>query len=287
MEWYVYVLSGAFLLALADVWTKKLLFKEHSLEFLSTRAVTTLVLLLIVAPFAPKLPSWPVLLLIFFVSLTISISLWLEIKALKHLEISVMEPLFNLSPLFLVVFAYFFLGERLSWLQGVGVVCLIIGAYILEGISHKNLLAPLQKLFSSSPMICLLSALVLFSAVSTFEKYLFGHAVAALTYVYFVWVFICLDLIILDAFLYRLKWVRSDLKKYGWLTFLVSFLHLSSITLHLVGVSLAPVSLALPTRRLSTLFATFLGGKLYHEKGLSHRVLACCILLAGVILIII
>ena len=133
MQWYTYALAGAFLLALADVWTKKLLFKEHALEFLACRAVYTLLLLIIAFPLVPEIPSGKVLLLVYFVSLSITVYLWVEAKALRHLDISVMEPLYNVSPFFLLIFAFLFLGERISPVQGLGVVLLIVGAYVLEG----------------------------------------------------------------------------------------------------------------------------------------------------------
>lgn len=288
MQWYVYALGGAFLLALSDVLTKKLLFKEHPLEFLSTKGFAMFGILFLAIPLVHQVPSWSLLLLIYFVSLTISVSLWLEAKAFRHMEISVAEPLYNMSPLFLVLFAFLFLGERLSVIQGVGVLCLIIGAYVLEwSHSSKSVWAPLKAMVSSWPTRYLLVALVLFSGVSTFERYLVTHLLDAFIYTYFVWLFICINLIILDWYFFRLKQVKQDLKKYGFWTFLVALLHFVSILLHMFAVSIAAVSLVLPVRRLSTLFATFLGGRLFHEKGLSSRILACCILVVGAILIIV
>ena len=286
--WYTYALIGAFLLALSDVLTKKLLFKEHALEFLSTKGFTMLIILLVSIPLVRQVPSWNLLLLIYFVSLTISVALWLEAKAFRHLEISVMEPLYNLSPIFLVLFAFLFLGERLSIVQGIGVVCLVIGAYVLEwSHSSKNVFAPLKAMASSSPTRYLLIALVLLSAVSTFERYLVTHLLDAFTYTYFAWLFICINLIVLDWYFFRLKQVKQDLKKYGFWTFVVALMHFVSILMHMYAVTIAAVSLVLPVRRLSTLFATFLGGRIFHEKGLSSRILACVILLIGAILIIV
>ncbi|HLD05580.1 MAG TPA: EamA family transporter [Candidatus Nanoarchaeia archaeon] len=288
MQWYTYALAGAFLLALADVWTKKLLFKEHALEFLACRAVYTLLLLIIAFPLVPEIPSGKVLLLVYFVSLSITVYLWVEAKALRHLDISVMEPLYNVSPFFLLIFAFLFLGERISPVQGLGVVLLIVGAYVLErGKDRRHLLAPWLALWKNSYTRFFLLGLVFISGVSVFEKYLISFVVDAVTYLYFVWVFICLNVLVVHSARFGFKDLKRDIKRAGSWTLLVSFLHLTSLFFHFQAVSLVAVSLALPVRRLSTLFATFFGGRMFHEKGLSSRVVACCILVVGAILIIV
>ncbi len=46
------------------------------------------------------------------------------------------------------------------------------------------------------------------------------------------------------------------------------------------------ISLVIPIKRMSAFFVTAVGGKVFHEKNLVQRTIACVIMLAGAFLVI-
>jgi len=58
---------------------------------------------------------------------------------------------------------------------------------------------------------------------------------------------------------------------------------------YLIAVSMpnAMIALIIPIKRTSTLFTTIFGGKLFHEKNLSVKILACIIMVWGTVFILI
>ncbi len=69
--------------------------------------------------------------------------------------------------------------------------------------------------------------------------------------------------------------------------FFVSLLNLSSNILILYAISIpsALVSLVIPVRRTSTLFSSFFGGLLFHEKHLRKKLISVIGMIFGVLLI--
>ncbi|MBS3144558.1 hypothetical protein J4208_03150, partial [Candidatus Woesearchaeota archaeon] len=76
-----------------------------------------------------------------------------------------------------------------------------------------------------------------------------------------------------------IKVVRAD----WFLLLLIVATTIISDYLHLLAIAmpLTLLSLAIPLRRLSTLFVTVIGGELFHENNLLKKTLACIIMLLG------
>ncbi len=297
MPWYIFGFLSALFIGLRFVTTKKVLFHEHSAEFLAILAIINFIL---VSPlvFAIKLVSVKILGLIFIEALVLTAAFLFEIKSFREFRISTVAPLLNLSPLFLVILAYIFLGEHLNTFQFIGIIILIGGAYLLEPISlnhnnnysnkkkKKNNNHPLANLFSSRHSFYLFSALILLSVVALLDKVILGM-IDVFNLIFYSRMFFALDsFIFLCIFYDGAKGVKNGFSKVGiWIFIVALFMVLGDLSFF-KAVSLTYVSLVIPIRRLATLFAALVGGKLFKEEGIFRKAIACIIMIGGAILIV-
>ena len=70
------------------------------------------------------------------------------------------------------------------------------------------------------------------------------------------------------------------------LIFVVAFFSLLSGLLYLFALTKVYVSYAAPLKRISTLFVTLAGGKLFAEADMSRRLWACVIMIVGAFMLV-
>ena len=276
-------------MSIAKITGKKTMVHEHATEFMASRSVFIILFTLFLIPFVRFDYSWTVYVLIYFTSiLVVAGGIYIN-KSLRHGEISVIGPLQNLSPVFLLVIAYFILGETPSLRQLFGIFLLMLGAYSLEvGITKKGFLEPIRVFFKSKIIHYLIFALVVFSFTATLDKFIVLNYADFLSYYFLLSLFKSVNYIALDVYRFGWKDIQRDVKKDFKILFgggLALFLsHLS----YFVAVSFpnAMISLIIPIKRMSTLFTTILGGKLFKERNLLIKVLSCIIMIWGAVFIL-
>lgn len=288
MEWYLLALLSAFFVGCSDIFLKKSLFHSHSLEFLTTAMITLTILLLpflSLMNFSFSFFSW---FLIFSRTLILVFSWFLFVKALKHLEISQAIPLKNLSSVFVLIFAFFFLGERLSLLQLTGILVLIIGTYILE-MEHDffHFLTKLKKL-PLKYLFFMISALILGAGSSVISKKVLEE-VNTITFIFLSFSLLAVVYFVILSIKYNgYKDIGSTYKN-SWLFVLgfAGFMLLNDyFYFSALAIPTAFISLVVPIRRLGGLFSSLVGGKMFHEHNLLLRAIASSIMIFGVLLLI-
>lgn len=289
IPWYIFAILAAFFSGLCEIFKKKTLFKMHAMEFTTITRLFDVVIILFLVPFVTinlNIP-WKVLLFIYGLSILGTMSLWLSSKVLRHMEISSFEPLYNLNPLFLLVLAYFVLGEKISSIQLFGIGVLLVGAYVLR-VDHNitNLKKPFIDLFKSKYTRLFFLVLIFSSFVAMGEKY-FIAGISPVTLLLLFYIFETFNLTILLCVLHDgLSGIKHGIKKAGKEIFLVSFLATLSNLSYYFSLSLAYVSLVLPIQKTGTLFATIIGGRFFKEKDLLQKTVACVIMIIGATLVI-
>ncbi len=287
MEWYVFALLSAFFVALSWILKKKALFKEHVAEFLVS---FYLINLLIVLPFFGRVNfnhTFQLYLIIFTASFIGASSLLLLAKSYRHLEISEVSPLTNLSPLILVFIAFMFLGEIPSALQFLGIFLIMAGAYSL-GIDykHKDFFRPF-KIFKGKYYMYVLLAMIGYSITAALDKVILAKADYFSYYFITRFFFLAILFTYHSAFYDGYKGVRKGITNQGRLILVTVLLTIAGTLLYLKALSLTLVSLVIPIKRVSTLIAVVIGGELFHDHGLVRRIIACIIMIIGAALIII
>ncbi len=289
MEWYVFAVLSAAFASLAPIAEKKSLKSLNALEFSTVFAIMNLVItlpILFLFPFNVPLGTMAVL----FIGSLFSASGFLSvIKSMKKLPISVVSPLRNFDPAILALLAFVILGEKMTANQISGIAMIILGAYSLE-IKKHDLAWPLKVFFNSKKSkfyLFLFLAGVLYGFSSIADKMALS-VIKPLQYLLIAHVFLAFNFFALTV-----ATKRSGLKKTGlalknsmkWV-FAAALLTVSYRLLQAVAVSMANVSLVIPIRHLSVLFTTAIGGKLFHEKHLLHRIVSALIMLVGAYMVI-
>jgi len=288
MIWIFLALGAAVLHATSALINKKVMEHEHALEFGALKGSFGL-LLIFAFPFIRLDYSLGTYLSIFGISLIGFLGMLFYLKSLRHGELSNVTPLLNLSPLFILLIAFILLGERVSGIALIGILLLIIGTYLLQiGASHsKNFFAPLRSIGRSKYSLYMILVAIIFSLCATLEKGLLNSGVTALSLAIILRFMISVNFLTFDLIKYGGKQLFSDMKKDGLLAFTGSLSDILSITAQYLALSIpgVMVSLVIPIKRVSTLFTTIAGGRMFHEKHLGVKVISCIVMLAGVVFI--
>ena len=276
MEWYFIVLLSACFLAGADLFMKKSLFTDHVLFLL---------------PFVFRMHfsfSFSLYSLIFLKACLVSGAWLLFMKGVRHLELSKAIPLKNLSSFFVVILSFFFLGERLTFLQWGGILILIFGAALLE--LEKDIFHFIHKIkeLPKHYLFLILLGLFLGALCAILDKIILRE-VEVLTFTFLNFAFLFILYFIYSSLLYHgYKDMITVYKKTKWLVLGFSSFMLIADYLHFYVISIpsAYISLIIPIRRLGSLISTLVGGEMFHEHQIGIRVFASTIMLIGVLLLV-
>lgn len=268
---------------------KKVLFRDHSSEYLT---VFCLLMLFSLLPFSSRIHFSldGGTLLLFYLLSVLSVLVWiLIVKAHRHLEISTVEPLKNLSPFVVFIFAYFALGETITWLHGIGILLLMFGGYALEtAIDQRNLLRPFAFFRGKYGSYILFSLLL--GGICTILTRILVLRTDAWTTLFFLFFFASINMLLIQFFAYEgMKDIIYVLKTNGLLVVIVVAATLISDVAFLTALAIptTTTTLLIATRRLSTLFTTIVGGEIFHENRLLVKSLACLIMIVGVYFMVI
>lgn len=290
MTWFFIALLSSFLSAFAAITQKKVLFELKPLEF---SFVLSIVNLLFSIPFFFFINydaiTFQNLSVLFLKSLIGSLAFLCVMNALKNLQISNALPLLALTPGFVAVFAFIFLGEKLKYYEIIGLISLIVGTYILESKSLKEVLIPFSVFIKSKYHQFILAALLLFTASSIMDKLLLIKlnltpvSLTAFQHIYFALIFgVIFFFSKTDLSKQNIATIKNN---FGWIA-LISILTIGYRFSQVWAVSLASVALVLAVKRTSVLWATIIGGKIFKDTNLLKKVLAVFFILIGAILIL-
>jgi drug/metabolite transporter (DMT)-like permease len=289
MPWYILPLVSAILISIATIIEKKVLTKEHASEFSTVFAMFNAVLCVPFIFFADfsNLTIGRVL-VIYFASLLGTLSFLLTAKSTRHMEVSASSPWMILAPAVAAILAFIFLGEKLSAIQVIGMIHMIVGLYILQSHRHSSIWDPLREIYASKYIHFILFSLLLYSICALIDRTLLSkYNVDFMAYMFIAHMFIAINFFIISYVVYGgTKEINHGIKTYGWLILLLSIITVTHRTSTILAISTTALGLVLPIKRLSALFITIIGGELFHEKNLTRKIIACLIMLAGVIFIV-
>lgn len=285
--WYLLGIISALCLTGQDLVRKKMLKHGHVQQYTATRYLVLASLGFFVVPFMSTRPSFELLFVIWLVALFSGFGIIYIARAFRHLDISVVAPLTNLTPAFLLLFAFMFLGESPSTAHIAGIALLIVGAYLLELRPHKhNNLEPLKQMIKSKYMHILLLAVMVFAMLAVFEKYLISNHTDALSYFFYYFWFASLNFLFLQWYRYGLREVKEELKKDLKGYVIGGVFSVAAALSYMLALAHVPVTAMVPLRRTNTLFVTFLGGRMFKESNSRTKALACAIMILGATLIL-
>jgi len=289
MEWYFFAFLAALLAAASAVTQKKILCKQHAMEFSASLAVVTFVfaLPLFVGVDFSSVELFP-LILLFFITILAAFAFFFVAKATRHMEISSVSPLLVAGPGFVAVAAFFILGESISLFQVFGILLLVLGAYVLELRKHHGFLEPFRIVKKSKYIHYIIFALVLYSLAATGDRYILGSlGMDFRLYVAFAHLFLVFHfLVMISVFHNGIEGIRNGFRRAGWWIVLVAFFTVGYRLSQSYAIQTTEVALVSAIKRTAALFVVVIGGELFHEKYLLRKAIACLIMIAGVLLIV-
>ena len=290
MTWFAIALLSAFLSAFAAITQKKVLFNIGALEFSFLLSVVNLLFSIPFFFFIDYETINSYNLTILFIKSVIGVGAFFCVMlSLKNLEISNALPLLALTPGFIAVFAFIFLGESLKLQEVIGLAVLIIGTYLLESQKVKEIFYPFSVFIKSKYHRFVVLALLLFTASSILDKLLLVKlnlspvSLTAFQHIYFAILFS----VIYFIFKKKNESVTNHFSKanFGWIA-LISILTIGYRSTQVAAIGMASVALVLAVKRTSVFWATIVGGKIFSDKDLLKRSAAAILIIIGAIFIL-
>ncbi|MCU0642317.1 MAG: EamA family transporter [archaeon] len=290
MEWYALALISALFSAFAAILEKKILFKQHPISFTFILSLFNLALasLFLSAVDISAIPINALLVLLLKSALN-ALAFLMVMYAIKNLELSECLPLLVLTPGFIAIFGFIFLGEALTLAQIAGLCLLIAGIYILGLEDKQKLFSPFKKLVQIKAYRYIFIALALFTTTSLLDRFilvkqkLVPEAFMFYQHLFFAAIFLLIFLFSKD----KLVNFRKNIKLSWFMIISLAVFTIIYRYTEILAVKAAPATaLAIVLKRLSVFFAVIIGGKLFHEGHLLRKAIATAILIAGAVLVV-
>lgn len=286
-EWYLFAIASALISGLVPSVNKAILNDGEALEFSTVlsvfNAVLSLPLILLVSLSIPAKP----LLLLFVGSAFGTLGFLYISRSMKTLDVSVVSPLTNFNPVVLVVLASLVLGEKLVPRQLLGILLVLLGAYLLERSARVSRSDRTGKGAAVWAFALAFASAVFYGFSSLVDKTVLA-VISPLQYLLLAHIFIAVNFAVLSGVwqLRRAKKLLGLLERKKWLFISSSMLTIAYRLLQATAVSLAPVSLVIPIRHLGSLVSTAVGGRLFKEEKLAGKLAIGAMMLAGTYFII-
>lgn len=213
-------------------------------------------------------------------------------KAYERGQISKFYPLTVLSPVFIPFWAFLFLGERISVMAGFGILLTLTGAILVK--TNALSLLEFKKMFTFDREYLGARLALAASLVYSFGSVLDKSKIAHFTLPAYLAILMCA--MTLNGFLFHFilrKLSDSEHKKQeamGIARFWKSML-LGGIVVYLsfyafrISLRVVDVSIAVPIRQVSIIFAILLGVLFLKEKFRFENLIGSLVIVAGIILI--
>ncbi|MHC4138893.1 MAG: EamA family transporter [Planctomycetota bacterium] len=285
MSWFVFAFVCALSLATADALSKKALDDNVDPSIVAcVRTGYTLPFMVIIIPFIdiPKLDG--VFYMATFTAIPLDIvALLLYMKAIKVSPLSLTLPFLSLTPVFLIGTSYIILGERPDQSGFIGIILVVIGAYLLNVHTiSRGLFEPFKAIAREQGSVLMIIVAFVFSIGACIGKIAVQHSDP-----YF---FSVVYSFLLSFFFYlvislRTKHFYSKVFSRPALFLLIGILIAIMIITHLKAISLIEVSYMVSVKRLSILFGVIYGVMFFKETNIKERFLGATVMVSGIIMI--
>ena len=195
--------------------------------------------------------------------------------AYKFGDLSLIYPIARgISPVIVTFFAFFWIDERLSWVEMSGVLLISSGILFLGLRSLSN-----EK--SITALVFALTTGMLIAAYSVTDG--FGVRLTENPLSYIFWLFIAEGFVVFYIFgRFRLRLLKSSLSEI-LLGFFAGVVSTVAYGLALYAKSLAPLGIVTALRETSVIIATLIGVLWFKEKPIGYRLGAASIVFCGII----
>jgi len=285
--WILLSLLSAFTLATSDALTKRALDACNEYLVAWFRLLFSLPLLLFFLIMFPRPNLDSEFFKAFIIALPLEIlSVILYIKALRLSPLSLTLPFLSLTPVFVIVFSYFILGEKVS-LQGMtGILFLAAGSYVLHIHElNRGILDPIKAIVKEKGSVLMIFVALIYSITSSLGKMAIQHSSPLFfgaTYVIF------LTLFFTPVALWKGRHDIRDFVKdklYKGLA-LPGIFYSIMVASHMLAINLTNVAYMISVKRTSVIIGVLYGYFLFREKHIKERLAGAMIMSIGFMMIV-
>ncbi|OGQ12032.1 MAG: hypothetical protein A3G39_03340 [Deltaproteobacteria bacterium RIFCSPLOWO2_12_FULL_43_16] len=280
MLWIVFALITALSLSTADTLSKKAMIKSDEYIIAWVREGYALPFIALSFFFIP-IPHldrtfWTSVLILLPLEIT---ALILYVKAIKTSPLSLTIPFMALSPVFIIIIAFFLLGEWPDKSGFLGIFLITAGAYLLNAkASNLGLLGPIKAIAKERGSVLMIIVAIIYSITSTIGKIAVQHS----SPIFFGFFYPLLLTIVLST----VVGVRGTLHQVVSrpMTFLfIGIFTAIMILSHFMAISMADVAYVISIKRTSLIFSVFYGWVVFKEVDIGERLLGSGLMLAGIV----
>lgn len=285
MSWFVYAFICALSLATADALSKKALDDNTDPYIVAwVRTGYAAPFIAVIIPFIdiPELDR--IFFIITFLAVPLDIiAVLLYIRAIKVSPLSLTLPFLSLTPVFLIVTSYIFLGEKPDEFGFIGVILVVIGAYLLNVHTiSQGFLAPFKAIAKEKGSVLMIIVAFLFSIGACLGKIAVQHSSPEFFSVIYIFL---LSLVLFIIISLKSKHFLSKLISRPIPFIFIGLLIAIMVITHLKAISLIEVSYMVSVKRLSILFGVLYGIMFFKETNIKERFLGATVMVSGIIVI--
>lgn len=289
IPWYAYAGFAALTSGVLAILEKRVLKREHALAFSATLAVVNVAVL---TPFSLFVDFSGITLgmlgMMYGISIMASFAFFFVMRATRHLEVSTVSPLLALGPGIATLLAFGILGETVSLMNVGGIVVLIAGVIVLEYATRERVERMSTSLWRSPYARLIFYAFLLYGFSGIADRFLLGYrGVDPFVYIFIMHLFLAINflfaLVVSGRGMSDIRHVIIDAR---WFIFLIAIVTLASRFSQTISVSIAPLGLVVAIKHASVFVSTALGGELFHEHNLAHKMVACIVIFVGILLVV-
>jgi drug/metabolite transporter (DMT)-like permease len=280
LGWIYLIIISAITVGVAAIIEKQTLKREYATAYSTAFAFLIAILSIVFIPFAKFNLSALSIMLIYAFSLISTITYLVTARILRHSSISASSPILSVLPtVFIVIMAFFFLGEKLTILQYVSIFVLVIVSYVMFFMLPQNG-KKLEKKERNKYLYILVITSVLMGIGSIINKYALG-TVDPFTFIILTELFIAVNFIIIITVRYNgVREMLASLKHHKLPIASIAILTTISRITYYIALSTSAVALAQPLNNAIYMVVTvFAGIIIFNEGSVKKKLLLSAIIL--------
>lgn len=283
--WSLYAFASSLVTGVNSILQKETLKHLHAVQMMTVSTFVAVIFSLAFIPFHNFSLNMEQFALICLSAIIYAFAIVFTVRAMRHMDVSMVAPFFNVGTAFTAIFAFIIFKESLTWVDIIGISLLITGGYILE-LKSKNLIQPIKEVIRSSSIHYLLGGVFLFSAGYLLSKYIL-ETVEPIPFFFYQQLGGLIVFSLLTFFIYKgFADIKDGFRRGGWLIPLMAVMLILENVFILEALKVGKASLVVPLYRTWTLWAVIFGGRILHENHLLKRAMAAVLMILGAALIL-
>ncbi|MDE1850242.1 MAG: EamA family transporter [Candidatus Micrarchaeota archaeon] len=283
IEWYYLVFISSVLMAAATILEKKTLKAEHATQYSAAFSWIIAIASLVFLPLVDLGQISPLQWILLLVgSMLASASYLISARVFKHGSLSVATPVSSSLPLFfIVIFAYTYLGERLSLMQYAALAGLILATYFLL-FNGKNLKG--KKDFDSSKYKYFLVVNAVLAAVGTIIGRYQLLNINIFSFMVIMQLLMAVEFAIFITIKYNgVREIVQTARTYKFVLLAIVLLTIAYRLTYYDVLTLPAVSVSIASNVRNSLFViitVFFAGSMFKEQGIKRKMLLGLLMVA-------